>query len=49
LVGVLKAYSESVDHVFYLVCVSAAAAFCWGMGWQDIRKHRPQAQDPTAP
>ncbi|KAJ5798038.1 Major facilitator superfamily domain general substrate transporter [Penicillium pulvis] len=51
LVGVLKAYSESVDHVFYLVCASAAAAFCcaWGMGWQDIRKPRPQAQDPTGP
>ncbi|KGO68316.1 Major facilitator superfamily domain, general substrate transporter [Penicillium italicum] len=51
LVGVLKAYSESVDHVFYLVCASAAAAFCfaWGMGWQDIRNHRVKEQDPATP
>jgi hypothetical protein len=51
LAGDLKAHSESVDHVYYLVCASAAAAFCcaWGMGWQDIRKHSPQAQDPTSP
>ncbi|KAL4780057.1 major facilitator superfamily-domain-containing protein [Aspergillus varians] len=51
LVGVLEAYSESVDHVFYLVCASAAAAFCfaWGMGWQDIRKHRDKKQEPETP
>ncbi|KAJ5752266.1 Major facilitator superfamily domain general substrate transporter [Penicillium odoratum] len=51
LADVLKAYSESVDHVFYLVCGSAAAAFCcaWGMGWQDIRKSRAKEQAMTTP
>ena len=51
LAGVLRAYSESIDHVFYLVCGSAAAAFlfAWGMGWKDIRKHKPKPQDSTTP
>ncbi|KAK4867164.1 hypothetical protein LT330_000674 [Penicillium expansum] len=50
-VGVLKAYSESVDHVFYLVCASAGTAFCfaWGMGWQDIKRHSVKEQDPAMP
>ena len=49
LPGVLKAYSVSVDHVFYLVCASAAAAFlsAWGMGWKDIRKHKPNPPGAT--
>ena len=49
LPGVLKAYSVSVDHVFYLVCASAAAAFlsAWGMGWNDIRKSKPNPQNAT--
>lgn len=40
LPGVLVAWANSVDRVFYLV--AAVAASCgivlWGMGWQDIRK-----------
>lgn len=51
LTAVLEAYSESVDHVFYLVCSSAAAAFCfaWGMGWEDIRKYRVKEQNMATP
>ncbi|KAF8860071.1 hypothetical protein BDZ45DRAFT_649189 [Acephala macrosclerotiorum] len=32
--GVLKAYSVSVGHVFYLICGACVDAFCfgWGMG-----------------
>lgn len=40
LPGVLAAYANSVDNVFYLV--AAVAAGCgivlWGMGWHDLRK-----------
>jgi hypothetical protein len=41
LPGILMAYSQSVDHVFYLMCASSIGAFLfgWGMGWKDIRKH----------
>jgi hypothetical protein len=40
LPGVLLAYANSIDHVFYLVAAMAAACgiVLWGMGWKDIRK-----------
>ena len=40
LPGVLLAYSNSVDRVFYLVAGVGALAFmsAWGMGWTDVRK-----------
>lgn len=40
LPGVLAAYANSVDRVFYLVtAVATACAFVlWGMGWNDLRK-----------
>ncbi|KAF2757491.1 MFS general substrate transporter [Pseudovirgaria hyperparasitica] len=40
LAGVLVAYSNSVDRVFYLVAGVAAACslVLWGMGWRDLRK-----------
>jgi hypothetical protein len=40
LPGVLKAYSTGVDHSLYLATGSVAVAlvFCWGMGWQKIKK-----------
>lgn len=40
LPGVLHAYANSIDRVFYLVAAMAAACaiFCWGMGWNDVRK-----------
>ncbi|PSS25083.1 hypothetical protein M430DRAFT_96323 [Amorphotheca resinae ATCC 22711] len=41
--AVLKAYADSIDHVFYLVAALAALAACCGvfacgMGWNDVRK-----------
>jgi hypothetical protein len=40
LIAVLKAYSESVDHVFYMTTALGACCilFVPGMGWKDIRK-----------
>jgi len=40
LPGVLLAYSESMDRVFYLAAGASVGSFCfaWGMGWKDIRK-----------
>ncbi|ROW03046.1 hypothetical protein VMCG_05700 [Cytospora schulzeri] len=40
LPGVLDAYADSLDRVFYLVAALAAACgiFLWGMGWHDLRK-----------
>ncbi|KAI2464678.1 efflux pump [Annulohypoxylon bovei var. microspora] len=38
--GVITAYANSVDQVFYLVVamVTVSGLFIWGIGWQDIRK-----------
>jgi hypothetical protein len=38
--AVLKAYADSIDHVFYLVAALAACCgvFACGMGWNDVRK-----------
>ena len=38
--GVVIAYSNSVDRVFYLVAalVTVSGIFIWGIGWQDLRK-----------
>lgn len=38
--GVLFAYNQAVQHVFYLAAGSAAATllFCWGMGWKSVKK-----------
>ena len=40
LQGVLVAYANSVDRVFYLVAAMAATCgiFLWGLGWYDLRK-----------
>lgn len=46
LPGVLKAYADSVDRVFYMsaglgvVCM----VFAFGMGWKDVRKKKPTGQ-----
>lgn len=44
---VLKAYSESITHVFYLLTALAAAGFVSSslMGMKRIRKTKPAAQD----
>ncbi|SPQ23139.1 155f0597-f3a3-42ef-9315-100e4f8f9811 [Thermothielavioides terrestris] len=54
LPGVLVAYSNSVDHVFYLVAAAGVVAWlaAWGMGWNDIRKKNqppPKPQEQTQP
>lgn len=40
LPGVLRAYAQSIDDVFYMCTALAIACFVfsWGMGWKDIRK-----------
>lgn len=40
LPGVLLAYAQSVNHVFYLGTALAGVAFLlsWSLGWTDIRK-----------
>ncbi|KAJ5641986.1 hypothetical protein N7490_005986 [Penicillium lividum] len=42
LEGVLMAYNQGIDHVFYLAAGIAVACFfvAWGMGWKDIRKRQ---------
>ncbi|CAK7224690.1 hypothetical protein SCUCBS95973_005603 [Sporothrix curviconia] len=43
--GVILAYANSVNHVFYMAMgLSIACFFCtFGLGWVDIRKHKPGA------
>lgn len=40
LAGVLTAYANSLNRVFYVVAAFAALSFVflWGMGWQDLRQ-----------
>ncbi len=40
LPGVLLAFSDSIDRVFYMAAALATAGFvaAYGMGWYDIRK-----------
>lgn len=50
LPGVLKAFSTSVDHVFYLQAGIGALAWAvaWGMGWQKIDRNKTASTDRTA-
>ncbi|KAH8657848.1 major facilitator superfamily domain-containing protein [Xylariales sp. PMI_506] len=54
LPGVLVAYANSLDRVFYLIAAVAALSWisAWGMGWNDIRQitasKRDQAKDPNS-
>lgn len=51
LPGVLRAYSDSIDLVFWLGVASAICIFglAWGMGWNDIReKKKPAPAEATA-
>lgn len=43
LSGLLLAFSDSVNAVFYLLAALAVVSFiaAWGMGWVDIRKKAP--------
>ncbi|EXJ84209.1 hypothetical protein A1O3_04876 [Capronia epimyces CBS 606.96] len=51
LPGVLVAFSNSLDRVFYLVAAAGVVAWfaAWGMGWKDIRKTKEESPaDSTA-
>jgi hypothetical protein len=50
LPGVLRAFSTSLDHTFYLQAAAGVVAWCaaWGMGWKEIRENKePLAHQPT--
>ncbi|TVY51983.1 Efflux pump mlcE [Lachnellula cervina] len=38
--GVIHAYSQAINHVFYIAAGAAAASFVasWGIGWKSIKK-----------
>jgi hypothetical protein len=46
LPGVLKAYSKSVDRVFYLSAALGVVCmvFAFGMGWKDVRRKKSTGQ-----
>jgi nitrate/nitrite transporter NarK len=49
LEGLLLAYSNSVDRVFYLLVACSVVSFlaAWGMGWTDTRKkNKPEKGGP---
>lgn len=45
--SLLKAYSESVNNVFYLLVGTAIVGFfvCWGMGWKDLRRKKDEKKE----
>jgi hypothetical protein len=47
LKGVILAYTESVNHVFYLAAGAAAVGFLcsWGMGWKSVKKAKVVAPE----
>ena len=50
LLGVLVAFSNSLDNTFYLQAAAGVVAWvaAWGMGWKDIRKNKKSALErPT--
>lgn len=46
---VLKAYTNSLDTVFYLVAAVGAVSWfsAWGMGWKDIREKKETPPDQS--
>ncbi|CAJ2509723.1 Uu.00g056230.m01.CDS01 [Anthostomella pinea] len=50
LPGVVLAYANSLDKIFYIgvACASLAFLISPGMGWIDIRKKGPKAKDTAA-
>lgn len=48
--GVLKAYSDSLDIVFYMVLAVSLVCFlsAWGMGFNDIRKTKQVTDEAAA-
>jgi hypothetical protein len=47
LEGVLLAYNQAVNHVFYLVTGVVLGGFisCWGMGWKSLKKPKVVAPE----
>jgi hypothetical protein len=45
--GVLEAYNLAINRDFYLAVGASAGAFlfCWGMGWQSIKKKKVVAPE----
>lgn len=50
LPGVLRAYAQSVDHVFYLGTALAGVSFLisWSLVWKDIRKKDARGNNKEA-
>ncbi|KAH7384634.1 major facilitator superfamily domain-containing protein [Pyrenochaeta sp. MPI-SDFR-AT-0127] len=50
LPGVLQAYANSINRVFYLAAALATlcGVFLWGMGWHDLRKKEESSVSPEA-
>lgn len=44
LAGVLLAYADSIDRVFYMAAAMAAGCFVFsfGMGWKSLKRSRPR-------
>jgi hypothetical protein len=40
--GVIEAYNDALNKVFYIAAAAAATCFvfAWGIGWKDIRKKK---------
>lgn len=40
LAGVLLAYNQALNHVFYIAAGAASVSFacCWGMGFKNVKK-----------
>ncbi|KAF3764978.1 MFS general substrate transporter [Cryphonectria parasitica EP155] len=49
LPGVLKAFSTSLDHTFYLQAGAGVVAWfaAWGMGWKKLQKPKEKLADPS--
>jgi hypothetical protein len=47
LKGVILAYNQTVNHVFYLSTGCGVAAFCccWGLGWKSVKKAKVVAPE----
>jgi hypothetical protein len=45
--GVIKAYNESVSHVFWIAagCGVACFVFSWGIGWKSVKKPKKVAPE----
>ncbi len=45
--GVLEAYAQAVDRVFYLTTGAAICSFffAWGMGWATVKKKSEKREE----